>query len=240
MLRCIRCFTLIELLLTVSIIAILAGLVIPAAGRSMRYARGVKCAAVLRQLGVAESAYNDRSDGFMLPAQANELRWYHLLAEDVAPLCRRRSRNPAAAMSPAVPFCPENPQEEGRPIAIGSLRAFTPWDASGAVVSDLGGYGRWLFYGGAWQASYVIYRPQRVARLRNPSRKISLLDGYSSLLYSDAMFDNPPASGATAWTRHRENAIQVLSGDCHVDTLARCRMSGPDGTATVRISRFEP
>jgi prepilin-type N-terminal cleavage/methylation domain-containing protein len=65
-------FTLIELLLVVSIIALLIGLVIPALGQSRETARRVKCLANLRSIGQAFGVYLNESKG-LLP----NVRWIH-------------------------------------------------------------------------------------------------------------------------------------------------------------------
>ncbi len=62
-----RAFTLVELLVVVSVISILMTLVTPVMGRARSAARAVKCSANLRQLGAAWQLYADENRGFCMP-----------------------------------------------------------------------------------------------------------------------------------------------------------------------------
>ena len=58
-------FTLIELLTTLSVVAILAGMLLPALARARGRARSVQCLANLRQWGLALRLYADDNDDFL-------------------------------------------------------------------------------------------------------------------------------------------------------------------------------
>ena len=66
-----RGFTLIELLVVIAIIAVLAGLLVPVAGRVQARGRTTKCAHFMRQLGTAALLYAGEND-MTLPVTAHQ------------------------------------------------------------------------------------------------------------------------------------------------------------------------
>ncbi len=96
-----RGFTLIEMLVVMAIIAILAGLLLPAVQLARKRARRIECASRVRQIGLGIGLYVDDNSGMMPAADAN---WSTVLAPQVD----QSGNNPGER---GVFVCPEEPTE---------------------------------------------------------------------------------------------------------------------------------
>ena len=86
--RKINTFTLIELLIVIAIIAILAGMLLPALGTARESAREISCVNNLKQNGYCITLYNDTHNGYFPPSYSwsnsslRNLSWPAILMEE--------------------------------------------------------------------------------------------------------------------------------------------------------------
>jgi len=155
-------FTLLELLVTISVIAILAVLLLDALGSAKEKAQATQCISNLHQLALANLAYAAEHGGQYVQAQerSNNVRWHGV---------RKSSKQPFdPTTGPLAPYL----GSEGRVKLCATFR-----DAlkGGQTFEDsTGGYGYNATYiGGTWRDTY---RAEFMSNVPQPVRTVMFAD----------------------------------------------------------------
>ena len=111
--RCDRAFTLIELLVVIAVIALLAGMLLPALAKAKARSQSIKCAPNMRQISLAVTMHADEREGalpiatnFAEPESSPHRVWVTALARFIGSrgccFARRRKRPSSAAAGPTA------------------------------------------------------------------------------------------------------------------------------------------
>lgn len=178
-----QCFTLIELLIVIAIIAILAAMLMPALSKARDKARTTQCVGNLRQIAATSLIYTSDYDGWMITVNANGVPVKTYVLKNWGPVLwylRTNKELPCVSKSATVRstdfVCPSNPN------------AFVSSTARYSLNYGLNMQCGIIWDNGSWGA---------------PGFKLSRVSKVSEkLLYSDGGQQNETDRSAWMWTSH--------------------------------------
>ena len=172
-----KAFTLVELLVVISVIALLMGLLIPALAAARSQARSVICKTNLHQLLIANIGYATENDGFYVPAAQD-------MYNQMGGLCRWHGKRKTVNdpfnpnQSPLIAYLGDGQVKEcpGRP----RLEKGNTWAQS--FEKGGGGYGYNMTYLGSrlwqkgmdWQKSYQM--TTKMEEVKTPASTLMFAD----------------------------------------------------------------
>lgn len=202
--RKIANFTLLELLVVISIITILAAMLLPALNASRERARTIKCSGNLRQLAYIANMYSNDYDDWLLPVKsgdptnaAKQQTWYSLLVENcnLSKTTATSTNTSDAASLNNILICAINPKIAGKFITTNYMlnykngvlanfnkRSRISHPSSYWLFSDAPAIGNYTYLcPSSSSCSYpLMYNPSNIFSLHSTGGNVSYLDGHST------------------------------------------------------------
>ena len=220
-----RAFTLIELLIVISILALLISILLPSLSQARNEAKAVVCASNLRQIGLANNFYANDNEHYYCPGAADFMptnlhRWHGMRNQPSHPFDSRRG--------PLATYL----GTEGAIRACPAMRIALPEDDPRRFEKNCGGYGYNLAFVGRQMKKNAdgFYRVEndrlgaKNDRIRHPDETVMFTDTvFVSSVLIEYSFAEPrffPTFGTrpdpSIHFRHNGAKANVLWCDGHV------------------------
>lgn len=232
-----RRFTLVELLVTIAIIAILASMLAPALNSARNKARTIQCVSNIRNVNTALISYADSYDGFVPGVTSNDnspdgtgkkMGWSSLL------LYEGHIRNGRELTCPEVLSRECYCVRDAYSMTTGKAEFFLENSGNDLWHMAYGGYGmNYFVQGGRNLHPARTYPRVRLSGIRQPSRKLAVADTRGndiggkpsgSYVLAPASSSGGVATGGTLYNWH-QNTANVMFFDGHVASF-----QGPSGS----------
>ena len=195
-----RLFTLVELLIVISITAILAAMLLPALKNARNSVRGIQCMSNLKAIGAGNCVYISDNNDYLAEIDTGigtKRYWYHKIGEILYP---EKGRINDTAEDSYVFRCPGKEEE--------------------------GGYLKYISYGmNCWQPNLIFgssatadQDPYKASRVREPSQTMLCMDSYGSeRIFPDSMGTSYSELNVKRLTNRHNNGCNSLFFDGHID-----------------------
>ena len=195
-------FTLIELLIVISIIVILAGLLLPALNVARSKAKGIACRNNYKQIAIATNMYADLSKDYYP---------YSRLTSPVMPALPMMENLNLLMLKPTgIHQCPEYMSADYR-LATGEANYFT-WKYTRPHYA-------WSDYVGYTSGATIVNKPRKSSQIKLPTKFVMMLDYPSSRITGAYSYEGrlPPYFMGSSYVINGSNR-PVHQGKFHIFT----------------------